>query len=154
MADVAHKSQQLACGLNGHLQTLKTLGRIVGVVVGKLVADLPQGIPRLSIRKPAQLLQAGEAIQGRHDRHVFPQGFEDGRHESGTHVVLQAGIAVSKLVEQAAVCGSQVLIFCWRECTLGHVFQGVLQGFYMPQAQSMNLMQGQLFRCLAAGIFI
>lgn len=106
------RRSNLSCGVSGYL-------------LGKFIADAPQLRPFLSRGKPAELFQSVETVDCGHGGDFFVQGTQYRGHESGTHVVPQAGVAVGKLVKQATVFLAKMFEVRWGETTLLQVNQGI-----------------------------
>jgi phosphoribosylformylglycinamidine synthase II len=68
---------ELSSGVDSGLQSLKALCGVVRVIVGKLVADLAQGLPFVSAGQPTQLLQSAKSVQCGHGCDIFSQCFEN-----------------------------------------------------------------------------
>ena len=102
----------------------------------EFVAYSAQSRPFIRRRQPAELFHPVESVQGGHDRYILPQCPKNSRHQASAHVVLQACVAVSELIEQASVGLVQTREPCGGEAALFHVIQRFLECFHMPRTDS------------------
>jgi hypothetical protein len=120
------KDNQLPAGTgNSKLQACKPFLRRFRVLVGKFVAHASQLCPLLRSRKPAELFQSVETVNGGQGGDLFALGTQYRGYESGPHIVLQTGIAVSKLVKQATVFLGKMFDVRWVETALLQINKGI-----------------------------
>ena len=135
--------------MNSGLPAFKPLSGIIWIVVGKLVTDLTESLPLISAAgKPAQLLEPGKAVYGRHESYILAQYFEHCGHKLNAYVVLKSGVTVGKLIQQAAVLFAQggEVIHIHSQCM--YILQGILKGICMALTQSQAVLQRHLFGSL------
>lgn len=101
--------------------------------MGEFVANTAQVCPFIGGGQPAKLFQPVEAIEHRHGRDLLSQREQRGGHKPSTHVVLQSGVAIGELVEQATILFVQAFQIRRGEVALTQVVKGVTQGFLMRQ---------------------
>jgi hypothetical protein len=64
----------------------------------------------------------------------------------GTHVILQSGIAIGELIQEAAVILAQAIQIGCRERTSSQIFQYLVQSLYVSLADLEDLIEDQYLR--------